>query len=156
MNKTNTTAWALLMVSDHSQADALADQEAWAQTTAANEGWTITETFSGVSGGNNPGLTMRMLERLEETSVNQRPARILTIRLDRLGRDGTEAVETFLRLREHGVLVHTRLDGDVTFGRASDMIGPVLRLLITGMESEIRQDKRRAAKWRHQGMNEQA
>ena len=147
MSKNNTTAWALLVVSDPGQADTLPDQEAWAQAIAAERGWTITETFSGVSSGKAGAreLTVRMLQQLEATDAEHRPARLLMIRLERLGRgDGTEAMVTFLRLRQLNVVIHTRMEGDVTYGRASELLMPMVRLLVGGMENEVRQDKLRA------------
>lgn len=144
MIKSNATAWALLVVSDQGQADTLVDQEAWATSTAAAHGWLLTETFSGVSSGKDGArpLTMRMLAQLEATPVEQRPARILMIRLERLGRgDGTEAMATFLRLRALGILIHTRIDGDISYRRAGELLMPMVRLLVGGMENEVRCDK---------------
>jgi Resolvase, N terminal domain/Recombinase zinc beta ribbon domain len=141
------TAWALLVVSDPGQADTLPDQQAWAEQTAREKGWPITRTFSGVSSGKlgARGLTLRMIGELESLPPEQRPRRVLMIRLERLGRgDGLEAINAFVTLKTLGVVVHTRLDGDVSYGRASDLLAPVVRFVVGGMENEIRQDKLRA------------
>jgi hypothetical protein len=83
-----------------------------------------------------------MLEDLEALAPAKRPRRILMIRLERLGRgDGLEAMEAFLRIRRLGIVVHTRIDGDVGYDRASELLMPVLRFFIGGMENEVRRDK---------------
>lgn len=137
-------AWAFLVVSDPQQADSLRDQETWAQQTAAAHGWVITRTIAGVSSGRDGPrkLTLSMIAELERLSSSDRPHRLLMIRLERLGRgDGLEAMEVFLRLRCLGIIVHTRLDGDVDAHRASELLMPVLRFFIGGMENEVRRDK---------------
>jgi DNA invertase Pin-like site-specific DNA recombinase len=139
-----STAWALLVVSDSGQAETLPNQEAWAREAAAQNGWTITRTFSGVSTGKwgTRGLASQMINELEELPPESRPERVCMIRLERLGRgDGTDAIESFLRIRKLGVIVHTRLDGDVSYGKASELLMPVLRFFIGGMENEVRRDK---------------
>ena len=144
MSKPNLTAWALLVVSDPGQAETLPHQEAWAKTIAAEKGWTITKTFSGVSSGKmgTRDLTTRMLNDLEMTPAEQRPARVLMIRIERLGRgDGIEAIATFLRIRQLGVLIHTRQDGDITYGRASNLFPPLFKMMVGGLENENRKDK---------------
>jgi len=45
------TAWLYLVVSTSRQAETLIDQEAWATTAAAAEGWAITRTFQGSASG---------------------------------------------------------------------------------------------------------
>ncbi|MGD0967763.1 MAG: recombinase family protein [Candidatus Aquilonibacter sp.] len=145
MNRAHTpTAWAFLVVSDPQQADTLADQEAWAREAAHENGWVVTRTISGVSSGKvgARGLTLSMIEDLGRLPPQERPNRILMIRLERLGRgDGSEAMEVFLKVRRLGIVVHTRLDGDVGYGRASELLMPVLRFFIGGMENEVRRDK---------------
>jgi hypothetical protein len=143
----SATVWALLVVSDQGQADTLPDQEAWAQETARAKGWSITRTFSGVSSGKlgARGLTLRMIGELESLPPDQRPKRVLMIRLERLGRgDGLEAINAFVTLKTLGVMVHTRMEGDVTYGRASELLAPVIRFLVGGMENEVRSEKVRA------------
>ncbi len=139
-----STAWALLVVSDSGQAETLPNQETWARETAASKGWVITRTFSGVSTGKHGtrALASGMISELEEMPAESRPQRILMIRLERLGRgNGLEAMESFLRIRRLGIIVHTRLDGDVGYEKASELLMPVLRFFIGGMENEVRRDK---------------
>ena len=144
MTQLNTTAWAYLVVSDPGQAETLGDQRAWADEAARLHGWTITRTISGVSSGKLGArkLTTEMIVDLEALEASRRPSRLLMIRLERLGRgDGLEAMEAFLRVRRLGIVVHTRLDGDVGYDRASELLMPVLRFFIGGMENEVRRDK---------------
>ncbi len=139
-----SSAWALLVVSDSGQAETLPNQEAWAREAAAKNGWTITRYFSGVSTGKygTRALASRMITELEEMPAESRPQRVLMIRLERLGRgNGLEAMESFLRIRKLGIIVHTRLDGDVGYEKASELLMPVLRFFIGGMENEVRRDK---------------
>ncbi len=76
------------------------------------------------------------------------------IRLERLGRgSGVEAMESFLRIRKLGIIVHTRLDGDVGYDRASELLMPVLRFFIGGMENEVRRDKLHATYARRREAN---
>lgn len=143
-SKNALTVWAFLVVSDPQQADTLVDQEAWAKDAAAKNGWAISRVISGVSSGKlGPRkLTLGMIADLEVLPAEQRPHRILMIRLERLGRgDGLEAMNAFLQLRRLGIVVHTRLDGDVETNRASELLMPVLRFFIGGMENEVRRDK---------------
>jgi len=144
MSTRTNTAWAFLVVSDPGQADTLTDQEAWTHEAAAAHHWTILKTISGVSSGKLGArkLTLGMIEELEALPATQRPERLLMIRLERLGRgNGLEAMEAFLRIRRLGITVHTRLDGDVGYDRASELLMPVLRFFIGGMENEVRRDK---------------
>lgn len=83
-----------------------------------------------------------MIAELESMVQEQRPERILMIRLERLGRgDGLEAMNAFLQIRKLNITVHTRLDGDVGCDKASELSMPVLRFFIGGMENEVRRDK---------------
>ena len=142
-----STAWAYLAVSSAKQEDTLADQEAWAQRVAAENGWEITRTFSGVSSGAHGirKLLEGLLAELRGTPKSQRPARVLMIRVDRLGRgEGIEAVAALAEIRRLGVMIHTRQDGDVLIERASDAILPLLRSITGALENEARSEKSRA------------
>src|SRR5579883_1195470 len=144
MKDRRETAWALLVVSDPGQADTLVDQRAWAQETARSNGWNLTKIFDGVSSGKQGAreLTLAMIAELEALEAAQRPKRVLMIRIERLGRgDGMGALVAFLRLWTFGIIVHTRVDGDVTYGKASELLKPVLGLMLAGMENETRRDK---------------
>lgn len=138
------TAWAFLVVSDPQQAGTLSDQDAWARETAAANGWTLTRVICGVSSGKlGPRkLALSMIADLRSLEPEARPNRILMIRLERLGRgDGLEAMDAFLHIRRLGVILHTRQDGDVASERASELLMPVLRFFIGGLENEVRRDK---------------
>ena len=83
-----------------------------------------------------------MIADFEALPPDQRPLRLLMIRFERFGRgDGLEAMDAFLQIRKLNIIVHTRLDGDVGAHRASELLMPVLRFFIGGMENEVRRDK---------------
>ena len=138
------TAWAYLVVSSELQAQTLPDQKAWADKVALERGWTITRTFQSVSTGADGVrvLFKSLMDALRNTPRAKRPARILMIRLDRLGRgDGLDAMATLAEIRKCGVTIHTRQDGDVTLARASDALSPMFKLITGAFENEARSDK---------------
>ncbi len=145
MSETNgTTAWALAVVSDPQQTETLKYQEAWARETASLHNWTLSNLVVDVSSGRDGTrkVVTEMLDKLASLPRQQRPARLLMIRLDRLGRgDGTDAFSAYLKLRELEVIAHTREDGDVRIGRASDLLVPMMRSLLAGFENETRREK---------------
>jgi hypothetical protein len=144
VKKVKPTAWALLVVSDLSQAESLPDQRAWAEETADRNGWMLTKVFSGVSSGKLGArpLTLQMIEELESLSPDELPGRLLMIRLERLGRgNGIEAILCIQRLRTLGVVIHTRIDGDLSLERASGLLLPVIQSFVGGIENEFRRDK---------------
>jgi hypothetical protein len=67
------------------------------------------------------------------------------IRLDRIGRGGDfSTMAAFHEIHSRGVTIHTRQDGDVSLGRATDMLVPALRLIVAGLENYTRIDKAKA------------
>ncbi|HEY1656219.1 MAG TPA: recombinase family protein [Candidatus Tumulicola sp.] len=142
-----STAWSYVVVSSEQQNETLEDQARWARDVAAANGWTITRSFSGVSTGKDGvrKLLEDLLAELRSTPKAQRPQRVLTIRIDRLGRgDGLEAMGALAQIRRLGVILHTRTDGDVRLERATDSILPAIMAITAGIENEVRSEKWRA------------
>jgi len=136
--------WAYLVVSSEQQVETIDYQRMWAREAAQQHGWSITETFDGVSSGKDGtrALLKRLVARLEATAAYERPERVLMIRLDRLGRGlGLEALAALAQITQLGVTIHTRQDGDYRIARASDSILPLMRIVTGGIENEARRDK---------------
>jgi DNA invertase Pin-like site-specific DNA recombinase len=141
------SAWSYLVVSSDQQNETLDDQSKWANDVAEANGWPITRCFSGVSSGKDGvrKLLEDLLTELRATPKKQRPRRVLTIRIDRLGRgDGLDAIAALSEIRKLGVVLHTRQDGDVRLERASDSILPAIMAITGGIENEVRSEKWKA------------
>jgi DNA invertase Pin-like site-specific DNA recombinase len=131
-------------VSSEQQAETIPYQRRWAAEVALQHSWTITETFEGVSSGKDGtrALLKKLVDRLEKTARQDRPERVLMIRLDRMGRGlGLEALAALAQITQLGVTIHTRQDGDCKIARASDSILPLMRIVTGGIENEARRDK---------------
>jgi len=137
------TVWAFLVVSSDGQAESLPFQRQWATRTAAENGWSVTDTFEAVSSGRDGirGLLETLLKKLRSTPANDRPERVLMTRLDRLGRGGLEPLAAFAEISKLGVKIFTRQDGDYQLARASDSILPMMRIITGAIENEARIDK---------------
>jgi DNA invertase Pin-like site-specific DNA recombinase/uncharacterized small protein (DUF1192 family) len=149
--------WAYLVVSSEQQAETLDHQEAWALDVARDNNWKITQKFRGVSSGRDGTrkLLEQLLTKLRDTPRDVRPARVLMIRLDRLGRGlGLEAVAAIAEISKLGVVIHTRQDGDYTLHRASDSLLPLMRVVTGAIENEARRDKAKAVYARRRAKNE--
>jgi DNA invertase Pin-like site-specific DNA recombinase len=143
--------WVLAVVSSSPQELTLDAQEQWAKETAASNGWEITRTFKGVSSGKfgTRQLLKDLLAELRTTPKAQRPRRVLTVRLDRLGRgSGLESIAALAEIRSLGTTLWTREDGDVRLDRASDSILPAFRAIQAALENEVRSDRVKAGKAR--------
>ena len=141
------TCWAYLVVSSDHQRETLPDQERWAESVAKTNGWEITRTFSDVSSDKDGvrELLESVLRELRATPKAQRPKRLLTIRIDRLGRgDGLDSIAALAEIRKLGVVVHTREAGDVKLERVTDSILPAIQAITAGIENEVRSDKWKA------------
>jgi DNA invertase Pin-like site-specific DNA recombinase len=142
--KGRSKAWTYLVVSSEQQVETIPYQRRWAAEVALQHSWTITETFEGVSSGKDGtrALLKKLVDRLEKTPRQDRPERVLMIRLDRLGRGlGLEALAALAQITQLGVTVHTRQDGDYKIARASDSLLPLMRIVTGGIENEARRDK---------------
>ncbi|HEY2473705.1 MAG TPA: recombinase family protein [Candidatus Cybelea sp.] len=156
----NTTAWLLAVVSSDAQAETLDAQERWGRQAAAENGWTIERVFKDVSSGRDGArqLLKTLLGELRALPKSARPARILLVRIDRLGRgDGLEVIATISEIKKLGVGLFTRDDGDVKLARASDALLPAMKSILAGIENENRADRtrggiaRRKAEGKHHG-----
>ena len=155
-NLATQTAWAYLVVSSEQQAETLEHQQAWADDLAGTNKWQITKAFKGVSSGRDGtrGLLEELLVELRKTASDQRPDRVMMIRLDRLGRGlGFEALAAIAEISRLGVKIHTRQDGDYSLARASDSILPMMRVVTGAIENEARRDKAKAVYSRRRAAN---
>jgi len=139
-----STVWSYLAVSTSAQAETLEDQARWAEQTALANDWEITRIFSGVSSGASGvrKLLAKLLAELKATPKAERPHRVLMIRLDRLGRgDGLDVIAAIAQIRNLGVTIRTRDDGDLSLGSATAAILPVIKSIVAGIENDVRRDK---------------
>jgi len=141
--------WVYLVVSSDEQGYTLPEQRRWAEEEAARLGATIDPNgiFEGVASGRDGARTIlvELVERLRGIPKADRPGRILMVRLDRVGRMPLDAIATLNDLRKLGVTIRTRTDGDVTFARVIDSVGPIFAALQAGFENEVRADRSRAS-----------
>jgi hypothetical protein len=142
------TCWILAVVSDTGQKETLPYQIAWAEETAAENGWTITRRFTKPGSTGHDGtrkLVSQMIEALTDTPKSERPERILMHRQDRIGRgDSFDTVAALRDIYRLGSMLHTRESGDVPIARAMDRAVPMLRSLVASFENEVRIDKANA------------
>lgn len=141
-------AWALFV--HVGKTESVAQQRAWARATAARDGWTLTEMFSAPRSDVQPRSTIsRIISKFDAIAADQRPARLLIMRLELLGPgDAMKAIGVCLRLHKLGMLVHTQLDRDVTPDNVAHVVTPLARLLVFCMQPDIPQKERGAAKRR--------
>jgi DNA invertase Pin-like site-specific DNA recombinase len=141
-----TGVWSLSVVSSEAQAETLQHQRAWAKETAKRCGWHITRSIEGVSSGKDgPRRLLRdILADLKNLDPDARPARILVIRLDRVGRGSVaESAIVLHELLQLGVGVHTRDQGDVKLDSAMDELIAAAQLAVARHENDVRRDKMR-------------
>jgi DNA invertase Pin-like site-specific DNA recombinase len=141
------TAWMLCVVSSDGQSDTLEFQERWGHEVADVNGWKLERVFRDVSTGKHGvrRLLSELIDELKRLPKVQRPARLLMVRLDRMGRgDGLETIAALSEIKKLGPVLHTREDGDVRLERAADSLMPMLKSVLAGMENEVRADKTRA------------
>jgi len=142
-----SNVWLLAVVSSDAQAETLDFQERWGQETAAENGWTIERTFKDVSSGRDGArqLLKNLLQELRDLPKSARPARVLLVRIDRLGRgDGLECIAAIAEIKKLGVILFTRDDGEVRLERAADTLMPVMKSILAGIENDNRADRTRA------------
>lgn len=152
-------AWVYCAVSSAPQEATLDDQRRWAESVAADKGWRITRTFSGVASGNH-GTRKILEEMLAELRVTTgRPKYILLTRIDRLGRGmGLETIAAMAEIRKLGVTLYTRDLGEIKIERVMDAVLPMLASITSAMENEVRREKSLAmhagkrARGEHQGL----
>lgn len=138
------TAWSYLVVSSDKQSDTLVDQEAWARSIAAAHGWTIERTFSDTTSGKRGvrKLLVQLVAELRATPREQRPARVLMLRLDRIGRGSIVESQVALReISQLGVIVHTRDGGDQRLDGAMDELIAAAKFAVASFENDTRREK---------------
>lgn len=143
----NANAWLLAVVSSDGQAETLDFQERWGHQAAAENEWTIERTFKDVSSGRDGArqLLKNLLQELRDLPKNARPARVLLVRIDRLGRgDGLDCIAAIAEIKKLGVKLFTRDDGEVRLERAADSLMPVMKSILAGIENDNRADRTRA------------
>jgi len=137
-------AWALLAVSSEPQSETLPHQRAWAEQTCREKGWHLARAFEGVASGKDGPrrLTQELLLELRATPVAERPAHVLMVRLDRVGRGSI--VESQIVVRDLFVLgarVYTRDAGEVRLDSAMDELIAAVQMAVARHENEVRSDK---------------
>ena len=139
-----TTAWALLVVSSEAQAETLRYQRAWAEGVAKEKGWRIGRFIEGVASGNDGPrrLSRDLLLELRAVPVEVRPAYILMIRLDRIGRGSIVDSQIFVRdLLALGARVYTRNAGEIRLDSAMDELVAAVQMAVARHENDVRRDK---------------
>ena len=142
-----TTAWALLVVSSEAQAETLRYQRAWAEGVAKEKGWRIGRFIEGVASGNDGPrrLSRDLLLELRAVPAEVRPAYILMIRLDRIGRGSIVDSQIFVRdLLALGARVYTRNAGEIRLDSAMDELVAAVQMAVARHENDVRRDKMRA------------
>jgi len=140
-------AWAFLVVSSDQQEVTLDDQARWARDIAAEKGWAIAREFRGVASGRDGprSLLREMIAALRALPASARPAWILMIRADRLGRGRVVDTQIVLHdIVDMGVRIWTRDGGELKVDSAVDQIIASVKAGLAQLENEVRSDKRRA------------
>jgi DNA invertase Pin-like site-specific DNA recombinase len=140
-------AWALAVVSSDAQAETLQHQVKWAHEAAKRNGWRITRVVEGVaSGKEGPRKLVRdLLADLRALEPQSRPAQLLMIRTDRLGRGSVIDAQVVLRdILALGCGVFTRDDGPVRLDSGTDELISAAKLAVARIENDVRSDKARA------------
>ncbi|HKU67221.1 MAG TPA: recombinase family protein [Candidatus Baltobacteraceae bacterium] len=140
--------WLYLVVSSEAQEDTLDAQRRWGFEEAARIGVRVDPdgVFEGVASGKHGARTilLDLIARLRALPKSERPARVLMNRLDRTGRMPLDAISALNDIRKLGVTIRDRINGDYTFQRVIDQVGPIFQLLQAGFENEVRSDRSRA------------
>lgn len=139
--------WALAVVSSDGQSDTLVHQRRWAEEAAAAHGWRLTRVIEGVASGKaGPRQMVRdLIAELRSIDAAARPAQILMIRADRLGRGSVIESQVVLRdVLALGVGIFTRDQGSVKLDSAMDELISAATLAVARHENDVRRDKMRS------------
>lgn len=142
-----TTVWALLVVSSEAQSETLRHQRTWAEGLAKDKGWRIARLIEGVASGNEGPrrLSRDLLLEVRATPIEARPAYVLMIRLDRIGRGSIVDSQIFVRdLLALGTRVYTRNAGEIRLDSAMDELVAAVQMAVARHENDVRRDKMRA------------
>lgn len=138
--------WLYLVVSSDAQEDSLPAQKRWGYEEAARIGAQVERVFEGVATGKHGArrVLLELIEKLSTLPKSERPSRVLMNRLDRTGRMPLDAISALNEIRKLGVTIRDRINGDYTFQRVIDQVGPIFQLLQAGFENEVRSDRSKA------------
>jgi DNA invertase Pin-like site-specific DNA recombinase len=142
-----TTVWALLVVSSEAQAETLPHQRAWAERVSTENGWRLARVIEGVASGKEGPrrLSRDVLLEVRATPPEARPAYLLMIRLDRVGRGSIVDSQLFVRdLLALGARVFTRDAGEIRLDSAMDELVAAVQMAVARHENDVRRDKMRA------------
>jgi DNA invertase Pin-like site-specific DNA recombinase len=140
-----TSVWLLAVVSSDAQSDTLADQRGWAESLCREKGWALQRVFEGVSSGNaGPRKLLReLITSLRATAPTARPAYVLMIRADRIGRgrisDSLLAQDEIVH--DLGVGIWTRSEGDLKLDSPMDQLLAAVRAATASQDNHDRRDK---------------
>lgn len=142
------TVWLYLVVSSDAQEETLEAQRRWGYEEAARIGTVVDPNgiFEGVASGKLGARTilLDLIAKLSALPKAQRPSRVLMVRLDRAGRMPLDAISAINDIRKLGVMIRTRKDGDLTWNRMVDLVGPMFDLMRAGFDNEVRSDMSRS------------
>lgn len=153
------TCWIYAAVSSGKQEATVADQLAWGNDTASKNGWEVIRAFHDVATGKfgTREILEDLLAALKATPKNQRPQRVLMIRLDRMGRGtGLDVIGAFGQIYKLGVTIHTRLDGDIPLDDPMHALKPIFDIWGAAKENRDRADKSRSMHARKRAAGEHA
>lgn len=140
--------WLYLVVSSDAQDETLPAQRRWGFEEAARIGALVDPDgiFEGVSSGKHGAraILVDLIGKLRALPKSERPSRVLMNRLDRTGRMPLDAISALNDIHKLGVVIRDRINGDYTFKRVIDQVGPIFQLLQAGFENEVRSDRSKA------------
>jgi len=137
-------AWLYAVVSSGAQESTLVDQEHWAREASSANGWELTRVFSAVSTGKAGvrKLLTRLVGELRATPKAERPARVLMLRLDRVGRGSLiDSMVVLRELEDLGVGVFTRDGGEEKMDGPMREFITAAKLAVAGFENAVRREK---------------
>jgi DNA invertase Pin-like site-specific DNA recombinase len=138
------TVWALLAVSSDAQAETLQHQRKWAEAVTREKGWRLSRFIEGVASGKDGPrrLARDLLLEVRATPSEARPAYVLLIRLDRLGRGSIVDSQIFARdLLALGTRLFTRDQGEIRLDSAMDELVAAVQMAVARHENDVRRDK---------------
>ena len=138
-------AWALCVVSSSKQEETLPHQRGWASTEAKSKGWRLHDIFEGVASGKDGArsLVRDILKKLRATEPDARPQWLLMIRSDRIGREMVESQIVLRDLKQLGVKVWTRDQGELKLDTTMGKVYAAMQAGLAEQENMVRQDKMR-------------
>ena len=140
----------LAVVSSEKQSETLPHQIQWARETAAAHGWRLErlEDFQDVSTGKyGPRrLVRKLLADIRALRADERPAWVLMLRLDRVGRGSiVESQIVVHELKQLGVRVWTRDQGEIKLDSAMEQLMVAMQSAVATHENEVKSEKAIAA-----------